>query len=205
MTSNLLLITFLWQFGTAALLVAFDNGTWSVLPDHLPAKEQVLTVDLSIGAMILGQTLHLILIIVISIKLTKQVFHKTVSGWFLCQSYGSIILLFDGIYNLMYNSSYKFNYFSYRLDSTSFAGIPENLMSKDLRYFDLFIRFAYFSASTMTSTGFGDVHAVTLPAVVVVTLQMLLSVLFTTVILSKGLSHFSESTPAMITRQIQHE
>lgn len=136
--------------------------------------------------------------IILSVKLTKQLFHRTASGWFLVQSYGSTILLFGGIYALIY-----------RLDEASFTGLPALSSNTDaLVYIEVFIRFNYFSIVTMTTgnssycisrshtfhiAGFGDIHAVSIVSVLVVSVQLLLSVVYTTVIFVKGLAHFGAS------------
>jgi len=53
--------------------------------------------DVGVGLMLLFQIIHLAFIIVTSIKLTKQVMHRTATGWFLAQSYLSTVLLFGGV------------------------------------------------------------------------------------------------------------
>jgi len=96
------------------------------------------------------QALHLALVIVTSVKLVKQVIHRTATGTFIVQSYLSTILLFAGVYTLIYKS-----------DSNTFFGLDDHhgsVNSGSASYsfaafpvFELFARFLYFSITTMTT------------------------------------------------------
>jgi len=152
--------------------LAFDKGF---------QKAANVDFDVGIGFMLLFQAIHLTFIIVTSVKLTKQVMHRTASGWFLAQSYLSTILLFAGIYTLVE-----------RIVPASFRGLYT--FQDELSHELVFIRFLYFSTTTMTTVGYGDISSDQWYTDIIVMTQMLLSVLYTTVIFSKGLSHFSGST-----------
>lgn len=70
-----------------------------------------------------------------------------------------------------------------------------------------FLQCQYFSVACMTTgrviyirnraeldiqVGFGEIHPSSWPSYIVVSVEMLLSVIYTTVIFAKGLSHFSQ-------------
>jgi hypothetical protein len=136
LTNNLLLLTFLWQ--VLNVLVLHITGAYNLNDD----EGQELTVDIGLGIMVVFQSLHLLLIIVVSVKLVKQVVHHTVSGWFLIQSYLSSILLFAGIYTLLY-----------RVERHSFRGVLEvdgaSSSSQTLDLVLIFIKMLYFSVTVM--------------------------------------------------------
>ncbi len=55
----------------------------------------------------------------------------------------------------------------------------------------------------MTTAGLGDIYPVKVAGMIVVCVQLLLSVIFTTVIFAKGLSHFGNSTVTSLLRTEQ--
>eukprot|EP01095_Lingulamoeba_sp_RSL-Kostka_P017660 TRINITY_DN9329_c0_g1_i2.p1 TRINITY_DN9329_c0_g1~~TRINITY_DN9329_c0_g1_i2.p1 ORF type:complete len:271 (-),score=45.65 TRINITY_DN9329_c0_g1_i2:56-868(-) len=127
----------------------------------------------TVAVMVIFQCLLLLFLILTSIKLGKQLKHKTASAWFLIQSYLSSILLFAGFYSLMFQVS-----------SDSFIGDAYN---EDLNIFEEFNNFLYFSIVTMTTVGFGDLSPNLWYTKLLVMLQMLISIVYTVVIFSKGL------------------
>jgi len=91
--NNLLLFTFAWQLLNLLLIevITFTvSETWRY------------DLDIVVVIMVLFQGLHLVVVIFTSIKLVKQIMHHTVSAWFIAQSFLSTILLFAGIYSLVY-------------------------------------------------------------------------------------------------------
>lgn len=177
LTDNLLLISFIWQI--LNIIVLHMVGAYD------PNSTDNVDLDVGLAVMICFQVAHLLLIIVVSIKLVKQVSHRTVSGWFLVQSYLSAILLFAGIYSLIYRASS--NTFNGVLTSSDRSNEQPDLVH-------LFISFLYFSCTTMATVGYGDITPSAWYTQIVVLAQMLLTVLYNTVILSIGLSHFSGQT-----------
>eukprot|EP00010_Vexillifera_abyssalis_P006554 CAMPEP_0201549538 /NCGR_PEP_ID=MMETSP0173_2-20130828/6003_1 /ASSEMBLY_ACC=CAM_ASM_000268 /TAXON_ID=218659 /ORGANISM="Vexillifera sp., Strain DIVA3 564/2" /LENGTH=191 /DNA_ID=CAMNT_0047959233 /DNA_START=154 /DNA_END=726 /DNA_ORIENTATION=- len=75
LTNNILLISFLWQ--VLNLIVLHAIGAYDVSTDD----NTEISVDVGLSVMALFQGLHLLLTVVVSIKLVKQVVHRTVSGW----------------------------------------------------------------------------------------------------------------------------
>ena len=171
--NNVLLFSFLWQcFVIVLYRVAFNKAFSST----------GVAFDLGVGIMVLMQVLQLVFIIIISVKLSKQVLHQTVTNWFLVQTYLATILLFAGLYTVIE-----------RAVPLSFRGVFD--VNDSLTHEIVTIRFVYLSVQVMTTATFGDIVSNEWYVDMLVTLQMLLSVLYTTVIFSKGLAFFSLNPP----------
>jgi len=184
-TNNMLLFTIVWQLVLLIIVslceLIFEN------------EKAVLDVAITLGSLI--QCVQVLFVIITSVKLVKQLKHRTASGWFLVQSYLSITILYAGIYTLVY-----------QIESSSFNSAQ--LKSESAEIFSLYTIFLYFSGTTMTtgkfnrdrfkdfsnsfffSVGFGDIYPTVWYTQVVVLSEAILSVVFTTVIFVKGLSHF---------------
>lgn len=173
LTNNLLLLSSIWAGLTIALLSLLD-ATISSSDLERPVGNPGFVAGAVI--IIILQFTQIILIVMTSVKLTKQMLHHTATSNFLFQSYMSTILLFAAVYTLLY-----------RLDISGwdevYSGAPKNsdYVSK------VFVRFLYFSISTMTSTGFGDIHPFRWYTYLIVSVEMLLGVLYSTVILARGM------------------
>eukprot|EP01091_Cochliopodium_minus_P016657 TRINITY_DN6311_c0_g1_i2.p1 TRINITY_DN6311_c0_g1~~TRINITY_DN6311_c0_g1_i2.p1 ORF type:complete len:297 (+),score=49.11 TRINITY_DN6311_c0_g1_i2:33-893(+) len=177
-TNNLLLITSIWQLLIILIYrIAFHNQG---INDSTNEGKFFIIV---LAIMIFFQVLQLTFIILTSIKLSKQIIHGTASNWFLIQSYLSTVLLFAGLYELIYI-----------LVPDAIVGvIPAMDQNNELTHDFLFIRLIYFSLSVMSTTGFGDIHSNRWYADLIVIVQMLLSVLYTTVIFVRGIEHITQS------------
>lgn len=170
--SNLLAITFVWQMIAVLVLYftdwggKFSSGTNS-------------SVDTGVAVLLFFQFVHIFTIFATSIKMGKQLLHRTLSGWFLVQSYMSAILLFAGIYMAIY-----------RLNPDSFSGMSIS-NEASLGVIGIYLAFLYYSTELMTTVGLGDVHPMHWSAIFVTFCQMLVSVAFSTIIVSKGMSYLS--------------
>eukprot|EP00003_Mantamonas_plastica_P022820 TRINITY_DN3951_c0_g1_i3.p1 TRINITY_DN3951_c0_g1~~TRINITY_DN3951_c0_g1_i3.p1 ORF type:complete len:331 (+),score=44.17 TRINITY_DN3951_c0_g1_i3:242-1234(+) len=176
LVNNLLVLTALWQ--------TLNVGILSLMDDAVVDGQSVTTLDVGLGIMIFFQLLLLIFMIAISIKLAKQIKHRSVTTLFLARSYVSTCLLFAGIYTLIF-----------RIDPKSFTGIFEHEVGEranNVPIFLLFVKFLYFSITTMTTVGYGDLIPRLWYSYLVVNIEMLVSVTYITVIFGRGLSYFSQ-------------
>lgn len=191
---NILLISVLWQIINLIVLISMADA---------PPSEDV-EFDLSILVLMLFQVVHLLFIVVVSVKLGKQVFHRTASGWFVVQSYLSTLVLFTGLYTLMYRITsttflglYPAEDIAHggKLGMTSQVGVGaskgKSAGSAEVEYLALFWKFLYFSATVMSTVGFGDIRPALWASYMATLVQMMLSVVYNTVIFSKALSLFS--------------
>eukprot|EP00043_Microstomoeca_roanoka_P005479 m.55993 g.55993 ORF g.55993 m.55993 type:complete len:434 (+) comp12982_c0_seq1:256-1557(+) len=176
-THRLLLMTIIWQVLNIGILTLLDRRIPEQrIQDHFLRDPAVLA---GVIIMVVFQTIHLILIVMASIKLAKQILHKTASNSFLIQSYLSTILLYAGVYTLLF-----------RIDKNTFQGVESSLESVSAKGFIFlcFMKFLYFSVTTMTSTGFGDITPRSWYMDAIVSSQMLISIVYTTSIFAKGLT-----------------
>eukprot|EP00045_Choanoeca_perplexa_P009591 m.92745 g.92745 ORF g.92745 m.92745 type:complete len:389 (-) comp14961_c0_seq2:335-1501(-) len=176
-TNRLLLLTLVWQILNVGILTLVDKSLKNEDAIRHPAHSAGFVGGIAV--MVFFQSVHLIIIVVASAKLTKQIMHHTASNSFLIQSYLSTVLLYAGVYTLLH-----------RLDYKSFDGMEEHLEEvKQETYITLsFIKLLYFSVATMTGTGFGDIHSGKWYMDLVISTQMLLSVVYTTTIFARGIS-----------------
>jgi len=110
----------------------------------------------------------------VSIRLVKKVGNADITAGFLIQSFLATALLFGGIYFVL------------------FAATPNHQFSHhtamDLTIFEVLYVFVHFSLTVMTTTGFGDVYARGVVARLFVLAQMLISILYSAVIIGLGTS-----------------
>eukprot|EP00730_Choanoeca_flexa_P002716 TRINITY_DN11145_c0_g1_i4.p1 TRINITY_DN11145_c0_g1~~TRINITY_DN11145_c0_g1_i4.p1 ORF type:complete len:367 (+),score=73.01 TRINITY_DN11145_c0_g1_i4:31-1131(+) len=183
-TNRLLVLTLVWQILNVGILTLVDKS----LADDDTVAHPTHSAGFvgGIAVMVFFQSVHLIIVVIASIKLAKQVLHHTASNSFLIQSYLSTVLLYAGVYTLLH-----------RLDFKSFEGMDEHLEEvKSETYITLsFIKLLYFSVATMTGTGFGDIHSGKWYMDLVISTQMLLSVVYTTTIFARGISVLGANVP----------
>lgn len=136
--NNMLLFTISWQ-----LLLLVSVALCELI---FSDEEAVLDVAISLGSLI--QLVQLVFVLVTSVKLVKQLRHRTASGWFLIQSYLSVVILYAGSYTLIYQIEPN-SFHSEQLDDNSVSEI-----------FAIYTIFVYFSGTTM-STGMNSLKMIT--------------------------------------------
>eukprot|EP00035_Acanthoeca_spectabilis_P011266 m.198222 g.198222 ORF g.198222 m.198222 type:complete len:313 (-) comp15291_c0_seq4:1269-2207(-) len=162
-TGRLLLLTVLWQVLNVGLLTLLDMTTPASVFSHGNNY-----FELGIVLMVACQLLHLLIMVASTVKLAKQLLHHTATSSFLFQSYLSTIVLYAGIYTLLHR---------YQPDSWSGAETGRALSSEDY-VVKSFIIFLYYSTTTITSTGYGDVYPEAWYLYLLVSSEMLLGVLY---------------------------
>ncbi|XP_065842735.1 uncharacterized protein [Oscarella lobularis] len=174
-TNNLLILTLVWQVACVVALTVIE------LADHVPDKKLVKDRTYIVGVVILAifQGLNLLLVIFSSVKLAKQIMHHTASSRFLIQSYMSTLLLFAGLYTLIF-----------RLNNEAITGIPNTSKEeKSILIIELFLWMIYYSASNATLCGSANVHPVIWYSIIFSIIQMVLSFAYFASILSEATSH----------------
>eukprot|EP00105_Crassostrea_gigas_P014060 XP_011430604.1 PREDICTED: uncharacterized protein LOC105330542 [Crassostrea gigas] len=117
--------------------------------------------------MILLQVLNLVVLLISSVKLVKQLFLKEVSGLLLAQSYVAAILVFSGIYTL-----------TKRLQPDSWKFVREETWKDPALIVEMYCQFLYFSVSTATLCGTAEVTPNKWYNYICVSFQMLLSFMY---------------------------
>jgi len=175
---HLFLFSVVWQIANVIVICLADATTQERYKQNY---------DIGVAFMLFFQLLHLVFVVVTSIKLCKQVMHKTASPLFVVQSFLSTIFLFAGLYTLVH-----------RIEDSSFVGFDDLNLNSNAPYvsFQIFIKFLYFSTATMTTVGYGDVTPVLWYTELLVTFEMFLSVTYSVVIFAQGLAHFN--TPLIL-------
>jgi len=180
LTNKILLISIAWQILGIVLLQIVRR------------QDDSSYVEATVVPMIIMQIIHLGLVVLTSIKLVKQVLHRTVSPWFLAQSYLSTILLYAGIYTMVWKMLIpKGVILSGQQPPFSGSLVFDN---PDFQWCLTWLSFLYFSTATMTTVGYGDISPSTWYTKLIVCSEMLFSIMYSAVILSIGLQHFTGST-----------
>eukprot|EP01112_Ceratiomyxa_fruticulosa_P010129 TRINITY_DN2672_c0_g3_i1.p1 TRINITY_DN2672_c0_g3~~TRINITY_DN2672_c0_g3_i1.p1 ORF type:complete len:332 (+),score=44.81 TRINITY_DN2672_c0_g3_i1:883-1878(+) len=171
----LFFISFGWQVLNVILIAIIEHFF-----GEKETKSQQMRMYAGIGVMLGFQLIHVLAVIITSVKLTKQVLHRTARPIFVFQSYLSTIVLFTGVYTLVY-----------RITTSSFNGIHQS-GDGTVPILILFVNFLYFSVCTMSGVGYGDIVPGTWYSQLVVIFQMFLAVVFTVIIFAQGLHHFNK-------------
>lgn len=160
LTTNLFAITLAWQLLNLiamSVLQAFSISTSN--------KEEKTPFVISLVVLVIFQLTNLVVVIITTVKLTKQVMHQTVTKSFLGQSYLSTTLLYAGLYTLMYKSQ-----------SDAF----ENIKVSDTIFgpWELFVKMLFFSISTATLCGASHISPIEWYCQLITGTQMLMSYVY---------------------------
>lgn len=134
--------------------------------------------------MIFLQVVNLVLIVVKSAQVAKQLLDRKVSGIMLAQTYFASILLFSGIYTV-----------TKRLKPDSWKYLREDITDDPVIIIVLYCRFLYFSVSTATLCGSSAVLPNDWYNYIFVSVQMLLSFMYFASILGQAISPLSQLKP----------
>ena len=166
----LVLVSLLFQTLNTALLFSIPDPFRSLKPSDAGYTHKVVVLTF----ITLFQTGMFVGVMWISIRLVKKINNKDITPGFLIQSFLATALLFGGIYFVLFAAtpSHQFSHHS----------------SFDLTVFEVLYVFVHFSFTVMTTTGFGDVYARGVVARLFVLAQMLISILYSAVIIGLGTS-----------------
>ena len=175
--------------------LAFAGLVWQILSlslfvglSQLSDTSNSQWVRVILAALATFQLCHVLMTIALMYKIGMQIAHHTICFETLVQSYLSTIVAMAGVYFLFM-----------AIDHTSFDGLSKwkseatgSIMSEDPgRQVEVLLHMIYFSSTTMTGCGFGDITPRSWYAVLCVTMEQLLSVTFSTVIFGLALQHFT--------------
>jgi hypothetical protein len=159
-------------------------GILTIIDGVLQGQFERTTIDLICNIlMMVIEGIHFILMVAATVKLARQIILRKASFWFLVQCFLSSVLLYAGIYTLIY-----------RFDRTSFIHFEPyaeiNTVDKDSHLYTLlaFLQGLYLSVSTATLCGGSQIAAQKLYSTCVVSSQMLLSFMYFASILSEAIS-----------------
>jgi len=173
---HLFLFSFVWQVinVVVATLLYPTKGQGELGPKELAVV---------LGLMAAFQAIHLFLVFITSIKLCRKVLHKKAAPLFVAQSFLSTLLMYSGMYTLIYC-----------IFKDAFLGLKDSDTPLIVA-----TRLLYFSTATMTTAGYGDVTPARWFTELLVTSQMLVSLTYTVIIFTQGLAHFN--TPYIIPKK----
>ncbi|XP_062609083.1 uncharacterized protein LOC134270854 [Saccostrea cucullata] len=160
------------------------------LIDIWPQKDDYTELVVSCLTMILLQVLNLILLLISSVKLVRQLFLHEVSALLLAQSYVAAILVFAGIYTL-----------TKRLAPDSWKDVHEDVSKDPALIIVMYCQFLYFSVSTSTLCGTADVTPHMWYNYLCVSIQMLLSFMYFASILGQVMAPIT--APSSIRQTLQ--
>eukprot|EP00474_Spongospora_subterranea_P004308 CRZ04766.1 hypothetical protein [Spongospora subterranea] len=123
------------------------------------------------------QSANFLIVMTTSFVLVKKINSEDVTPEFLLQSYMSTALLFGGMYFTVYVIE----------GPTSFHLASTDLEGRNIA--QLVFHFGYFAISAQTGCGFGDIYPTSISTRILVAFHLLVSMIYTAIILGLGLSH----------------
>ena len=178
MSENIFIITLAWQLTCVGSLELVDMFTH----DQINRKEKKFFI-VGIVLLVILQLVNMAACLSVTIKLFKQYRHQNTSMKFLFHCYISILFLFGGIYTLIA-----------WISPHMFTNVRD-LSKSSVRTLDLYSQLLFMSISTGTLCGATTISASHVLTESIMSLQMLLSFLYFTSILSEVVNP-SMQTPA---------
>ncbi|KAK7487651.1 hypothetical protein BaRGS_00021070, partial [Batillaria attramentaria] len=163
-------------FFITAALQALNLVVVSIIDIYPKNDDQSVVTGTGI-TMILLQMANLFFIVLVSVRLVRQLYKHKVSILLLAQSYMSTLLLFAGIYTL-----------TYRMAPKSWKFIQEDLEENPVLVIVLYSKFLFFSVSTATLCGSDNVLPQEWYNCLFTSCQMLMSFVYFASILGQTLS-----------------
>lgn len=138
-------------------------------------------VVLAVGLLVAFQV---IIIVILSVRLVFKIQHRELPPLFLAQAYLAHVLFFATVYQTIYVLMGE--------NSWTVPPIQNDTSDTASTWFDLFMSLLFFTVTCQTTIGVGDVHPNNPLSRFAVCVQLLLSVVYTVVIVGLGLSRVSD-------------
>ena len=143
----------------------------------------VITVRVALGIPCAVQVLYLIHELYVQVRIVRSMADGDVGLELLVQAFLSVLWGFAGTHQLLH-----------AINPASYAGNIPSVSLRDMSFgecWTIFISFLYFSATTTTTTGFGDIVPTMFYSRLVTVVQQLSGLVFTSAVLSVGVSKFA--------------
>ncbi|XP_013388784.1 uncharacterized protein LOC106157612 isoform X2 [Lingula anatina] len=177
------------------ILQLFNIVALTVL-DAIPKSDQsrIETIVVSAIIMITLHLVNLVIVIMSTIKLSRQVYWHNVSKTFFLQNYLATVLLFSGIYSM-----------TYRIDNNGWASVSLNLNDEPKMGFLLYFEMMTLSISTATLCGASTITPKHWYNSLILCVQMLLSYMYFASLMSMGSESGDQAPPAPPSREEEDE
>ena len=130
------------------------------------------------------QVVNMAMVVASAFFVLEDLKAHNISIWFLMKSYLATCVAFGGLYFTLLIG----------VDETALRGLS-NLVDRDYRFYFVYVLIdtTYFSITTMSTVGYGEITPNINYALIICVLQQAVSVFYSAVIFGVGISHFVES------------